>query len=252
MRPPRRSPRRPSPSRCPKSNGVCNRASRNRSTPFTAPPRSSRNSSMRARTASSRSSLSPPVKSSARRRSRMRSATAPIEMGHTCSYYYFGKDPTFAIGTALPFGLNARQMNAWLYHGQRQRAAQRVLRQAQHVRHAGRQYRRADGRLVPQGNQDGSGPAGPEDAHRGSRRQRHGEARRRAAADPRRRHLSGARARHHRRRRVGRSLRRREARLRQGRAVLLLSRLLGRRPGDPPLHQPGRSGRNCRRPIRRS
>jgi TRAP-type mannitol/chloroaromatic compound transport system substrate-binding protein len=40
-----------------------------------------------------------------------------IEMGHTCSYYYFGKDPTFALGTAAPFGLNARQMNAWLYHG---------------------------------------------------------------------------------------------------------------------------------------
>jgi TRAP-type mannitol/chloroaromatic compound transport system substrate-binding protein len=40
-----------------------------------------------------------------------------IELGHTCSYYYFGKDPTFAIGTALPFGLNARQQNAWLYHG---------------------------------------------------------------------------------------------------------------------------------------
>ena len=40
-----------------------------------------------------------------------------VEMAHTCSYYYFGKDPTFAIGTALPFGLNSRQMNAWLYHG---------------------------------------------------------------------------------------------------------------------------------------
>jgi TRAP-type mannitol/chloroaromatic compound transport system substrate-binding protein len=40
-----------------------------------------------------------------------------VELGHTCSYYYFGKDPTFAIGTALPFGLNARQQNAWLYHG---------------------------------------------------------------------------------------------------------------------------------------
>ncbi|MBB4041425.1 TRAP-type mannitol/chloroaromatic compound transport system substrate-binding protein [Microvirga flocculans] len=40
-----------------------------------------------------------------------------IEMGHTCSYYYFGKDPTFALGTAAPFGLNARQMNAWLYQG---------------------------------------------------------------------------------------------------------------------------------------
>ncbi|MBZ6076388.1 TRAP transporter substrate-binding protein [Microvirga puerhi] len=43
--------------------------------------------------------------------------TGTIEMGHTCSYYYFGKDPTFALGTAAPFGLNARQMNAWLYHG---------------------------------------------------------------------------------------------------------------------------------------
>jgi TRAP-type mannitol/chloroaromatic compound transport system substrate-binding protein len=40
-----------------------------------------------------------------------------IEMGHTCSYYYFGKDPTFSLGTAAPFGLNARQQNAWLYHG---------------------------------------------------------------------------------------------------------------------------------------
>jgi TRAP-type mannitol/chloroaromatic compound transport system substrate-binding protein len=44
-------------------------------------------------------------------------ANGTVEMTHTCSYYYFGKDPTFAIGTALPFGLNARQMNAWLYHG---------------------------------------------------------------------------------------------------------------------------------------
>ncbi len=40
-----------------------------------------------------------------------------VEMGHTCSYYYFGKDPTFALGTAAPFGFNARQQNAWLYHG---------------------------------------------------------------------------------------------------------------------------------------
>jgi TRAP-type mannitol/chloroaromatic compound transport system substrate-binding protein len=40
-----------------------------------------------------------------------------VEMCHTCSYYYVGKDPTFAIGTAVPFGLNARQMNAWLSQG---------------------------------------------------------------------------------------------------------------------------------------
>ncbi|SCY34998.1 TRAP transporter substrate-binding protein [Microvirga guangxiensis] len=44
-------------------------------------------------------------------------AAGTVEMGHTCSYYYVGKDPTFAIGTNLPFGLNSRQTNAWLYHG---------------------------------------------------------------------------------------------------------------------------------------
>ena len=42
---------------------------------------------------------------------------ATVEMSHTCSYYYFGKDPTFSIGTAVPFGLNSRQMDAWLFHG---------------------------------------------------------------------------------------------------------------------------------------
>jgi TRAP-type mannitol/chloroaromatic compound transport system substrate-binding protein len=40
-----------------------------------------------------------------------------VEMCHTASYYYIGKDPTFAFGTAVPFGLNARQQNAWFYHG---------------------------------------------------------------------------------------------------------------------------------------
>jgi TRAP-type mannitol/chloroaromatic compound transport system substrate-binding protein len=40
-----------------------------------------------------------------------------VECGHTAVYYYFGKDPTFALSCAVPFGLNARQMNAWLYHG---------------------------------------------------------------------------------------------------------------------------------------
>jgi TRAP-type mannitol/chloroaromatic compound transport system substrate-binding protein len=40
-----------------------------------------------------------------------------VEACHTCSYYYVGKDPTFALGTAVPFGPNARQMNAWLRSG---------------------------------------------------------------------------------------------------------------------------------------
>jgi TRAP-type mannitol/chloroaromatic compound transport system substrate-binding protein len=40
-----------------------------------------------------------------------------VEMGQTASYYFFGKDPTFALGTTVPFGLNTRQMNAWLTAG---------------------------------------------------------------------------------------------------------------------------------------
>lgn len=38
-----------------------------------------------------------------------------VEMCHTVSYYYVGKDPTFAVAASVPFGLNARQQNAWLF-----------------------------------------------------------------------------------------------------------------------------------------
>src|SRR5262245_21354980 len=40
-----------------------------------------------------------------------------VPIGHTASYYYIGKSPSTAFGTALPFGLNAQQQNAWLYEG---------------------------------------------------------------------------------------------------------------------------------------
>ncbi|MFZ5733440.1 MAG: TRAP transporter substrate-binding protein [Pseudomonadota bacterium] len=40
-----------------------------------------------------------------------------VEMGQTASYYYIGKDPTFAFGTAVPFGLNSRMQTAWLQTG---------------------------------------------------------------------------------------------------------------------------------------
>jgi TRAP-type mannitol/chloroaromatic compound transport system substrate-binding protein len=40
-----------------------------------------------------------------------------VECCHTASYYYVGKDPTFAFATAIPFGMNSRQENAWFYHG---------------------------------------------------------------------------------------------------------------------------------------
>ena len=135
--------------------------------------------------------------------------------------------------------------------GRRQRPAQRLLRQAQPLRHARRQHRRADGRLVPQRDQRPRRPRWPQDAHRRPRRARRREARRRAPADPRRRHLPGARARHHRRRRVGRPLRRPQARLLQGRALLLLSGLLGRRARASTSSSTCRSGRSCRRPTRR-
>ena len=40
-----------------------------------------------------------------------------VECGHTVSYYYVGKDATFGFDSSLPFGLNTRQQNSWLYHG---------------------------------------------------------------------------------------------------------------------------------------
>jgi TRAP-type mannitol/chloroaromatic compound transport system substrate-binding protein len=40
-----------------------------------------------------------------------------VEMCNTASYYYFGKDPTFTFGTALPFGLNKRMIDAWMFYG---------------------------------------------------------------------------------------------------------------------------------------
>ncbi|HEX2656056.1 MAG TPA: TRAP transporter substrate-binding protein [Xanthobacteraceae bacterium] len=38
-----------------------------------------------------------------------------VEMCHTAPYYFFGKDPTFALFCAVPFGLNGRMQNAWYY-----------------------------------------------------------------------------------------------------------------------------------------
>jgi TRAP-type mannitol/chloroaromatic compound transport system substrate-binding protein len=40
-----------------------------------------------------------------------------VEMGHTALYYYFGKDPAFAFGTSIPFGMTTRQNQAWWHFG---------------------------------------------------------------------------------------------------------------------------------------
>ena len=39
--------------------------------------------------------------------------TGAVECAHTPTYFYFGKDPTLALGTGIPFGLNARQQHSW-------------------------------------------------------------------------------------------------------------------------------------------
>jgi len=40
-----------------------------------------------------------------------------IQCAHTAPYYFWGKDPSFALDTAIPFSLNARQTNAWQLFG---------------------------------------------------------------------------------------------------------------------------------------
>jgi TRAP-type mannitol/chloroaromatic compound transport system substrate-binding protein len=40
-----------------------------------------------------------------------------VECGTTPSFFYVGKDPTFAFDTALPFGLTTRAQNAWVAEG---------------------------------------------------------------------------------------------------------------------------------------
>ena len=40
-----------------------------------------------------------------------------VEMAHTAPYYFFGKNEAFSIGGAIPFGMNSRQLTAWIVDG---------------------------------------------------------------------------------------------------------------------------------------
>jgi TRAP-type mannitol/chloroaromatic compound transport system substrate-binding protein len=51
-----------------------------------------------------------------------------VQMGHTSSYYYFGKDPILCFDTAVPFGLNARQTMAWMYDGNGTKLIREILK----------------------------------------------------------------------------------------------------------------------------
>jgi len=40
-----------------------------------------------------------------------------VECGYTLSSFFIGKDPTFMFDTSVPWGMNVRQHNAWMYYG---------------------------------------------------------------------------------------------------------------------------------------
>lgn len=44
-------------------------------------------------------------------------AGGTAELGHSAAYYWRGKTSAASFFTAVPFGLNAQEMNAWLYNG---------------------------------------------------------------------------------------------------------------------------------------
>lgn len=44
-------------------------------------------------------------------------SSGTVDACHTASFYNFGKDPTFAFATTMPFGLNTRQQEAWMAEG---------------------------------------------------------------------------------------------------------------------------------------
>ena len=50
-----------------------------------------------------------------------------VPIGHTAGYYYLGKSPALAFDSAVPFGLQARQHDAWMAHGGGRALTQRTL-----------------------------------------------------------------------------------------------------------------------------
>ena len=151
--------------------------------------------------------------------------------------------PALIFDGSLPFGLTARQHNAWYMFGDGKKLIDEM-------------YDGLGVVSIPMGNtggqsfgwfrkeiEDAGGLQRHQDARRGLRRTRAAEARRRAAADRGRRHLSGAGEGHDRRGRVGRAARRREARLPQGREVHAHSGRARAVRQQLPVHQQGQMGR---------
>ena len=96
-----------------------------------------------------------------------------VECNHVLSTAYIGKNTALTFDTGLSFGLSARQHNAWIHYGGGM-ALRALYKKYNIVNHVCGNVG-ADGRLVPQGNQVGRRPEGPEHAHR--RHRRHGAVR---------------------------------------------------------------------------
>ncbi|KAI1696759.1 bacterial extracellular solute-binding protein, family 7 domain-containing protein [Ditylenchus destructor] len=160
-----------------------------------------------------------------------------VEIAHTVPYYFFGKDETFAIGASIPFGLNSRQMTAWTFHGNGLKLMREFYRNYNIINFPGGNtgaqmagwYRKEIKSAA-----DFKGLKFRIGGFAGRVIERYG---RRAAEPAGRGALFRAGKGHDRRGRMGRPGRRREARLQQGRALLLLSRLVGRRSAGGLLPQ---------------
>ena len=127
-----------------------------------------------------------------------------IEMCHTAGYYFVGKDPTFCLYTAVPFGLNSRQQNAWFYDGEGMKLLNEFGQKFNIYGLVGGNTGTQMGGWFRKEIKEPSDFQGLKFRIGGLGRQDHRKTRRRAAADRRRRHLSGAGKRHDRRRGMGR------------------------------------------------
>ena len=180
--------------------------------------------------------LSRPAKSCQACRRWMQPATAPSRCAHRL-YYSVGKDPTFAFGTAVPFGLNARMQNAWWCQGGGMELSNEFFRKFSVIGfpcgNTGCQmggWFRKEIKAVA----DLSGLKFRIGGIAGQVLQKLGVVPQQIAGGD----IYPALEKGTSRGRVGRAVRRREARIPEGRGVLLLSRMVGRRRDDPQLHQP--------------
>ena len=139
-----------------------------------------------------------------------------VEMAHTAPYYFFGKNEAFALDCAIPFGLNSRQLTAWMYDGNGMKLMREFYDQYNIVNFPGGNTGAQMGGWYRKEIKSAEGHQGSEDAHRRFRRQGADQDGRRAAKHPWWRDLPGAGKRHHRRHRMGRPLRRRKAGLPKG------------------------------------